>query len=105
MILSTARDGFAVDLLVRRRFADAVIVRRVVAFPCDVLADWFLGDDDDSDSSDEDAGAGFDSMKSRRHELCRAHGESDGEMLGWVVICYCCELLRWMVHLEVGEVE
>ena len=79
MILSTARDGFAVDLLVRRRFADAVMVRRVVAFPCDVLADWFLGDDDDSDSSDDDAGAGFDSMKSRRHELLCAHGESDGE--------------------------
>ena len=70
LILSTARDRFAVDLLVRRRFADAVIVRRVIAFPCDVLADWFLGDDDGRDSSDEDAGAGFDPMKSRRHELC-----------------------------------
>ena len=102
MILLTARDGFAVDLLVRRRFADAVMVRRVVAFLCDVLADWFLGEADDSDSSDDDAGA---SMKSWRHELCRAHRESEGEMLGWVVICYCCELLRCMVHLEVGEVE
>ena len=71
MILLTARDGFAVDLLVRRRFADAVIVRRVIdASPCDVLADWFLGDDNDRDSSDEDAGAGFDSIESRRHELC-----------------------------------
>ena len=79
MILSTLRDGFAVDLLVRWRFADAVIVRRVVAFPCDVLADWFLGDDNDSDSSDEDAGAGFDSMKSRHNELLCAHRESDGE--------------------------
>ena len=71
LILSTLRDGFAVDLLVQRRFADAVVVRRVLACPGDVLADWFFGDDNDRDSSDdEDAWAGFNSMDSRRHELC-----------------------------------
>ena len=70
-----------------------------------MLADWFLGDDDDSNSSDDDAGAGFDSMKLRRHELCRAHEGSDGKMLGWVVFCYCCKLLWWIVHLEVRKVE
>ena len=35
-----------------------------------MLADCFLGDDDNIDSSGEDAGAGFDSIESRRHELC-----------------------------------
>ena len=66
-----------------------------------MLADSFFGDNNDRGSSGEDAGAGFDSMKSRRVELCRAHGESEGEMLGggfW-------ELLRLLVNVEVGEVE
>ena len=101
MILLTARDGFAVDLLVQRPFADAVIVRRVIVFPFDVLVDLFLGDDDDKDSSDEDAGAGFNSMKLRRLELCCVHGESDREMLGGD----CWELLWLMVNLKVGKVE
>jgi len=47
LILSTLRDGFAIDLLVQRRFADAVVTRRVLACPGDVLADWFFGDNDD----------------------------------------------------------
>ena len=77
-----ARVGFAVNLLVRRRFADTVILRRVISFHCDVLADGFLGDDDDRDYADEDAGVSFDPMKSQHLELCHAHRESDGEMLG-----------------------
>ena len=66
-----------------------------------MLEDRFLCDDDDRDYADEDTGASFDSMKSRCLELCCAHGESDGEMLG----DGCWEWLRLMVNLEVGEVE
>ena len=36
----------------------------------------------------EDAGDGFDSMKSWRLKLCHVHGEPDGEML--VVVGSCC---------------
>ena len=68
-----------------------------------MLADWLFGDDDDRDSSDEDAGAGFDSMKSQASRVV-----SCARRIWWQDAWYgggCWELLRLMVNLEVDEVE
>ena len=60
-----------------------VVVSRVISCPGDVLVDWSLNTSDDRYSSDEDTGAGFDTMESRRHGLC----------LILYVLCVC----KWMV--------
>ena len=62
-----------------------MVASRVIACLGDVLADWFLGENNDEDSSNEDAGAGFDSLELRCHDMsCAFFCAYNTYIYGWL---------------------